>query len=342
MTIAKAILSAAWTVALLLQAPLAGATPAPSPTTPAAGKQPVGAASPGAPQADSAGSAGRPLDRADVEAWLDGFVPYSLSAGDIAGAVVVVVKDGAVLLQKGYGYADVAKKLPMDPEQTMVRIGSTSKLFTWTAVMQLVEQGKLDLDRDVNEYLDFKIPRDFDKPVTVRDLMNHRGGFEEGLKDVLRLDPAGVPSTEAYLKEHPRPMLFAPGEVPAYSNYGAALAGYIVERVSREPFERYIERHILAPLGMAHSSFYQPLPEQFAASVSNGYRVASEPPGRYEQIVTRPAGSATTTAADMARFMLVHLQQGRFDDAQLLARVPCRGSRRWRMASSGKPVTATS
>jgi CubicO group peptidase (beta-lactamase class C family) len=271
---------------------------------------------PAAPVA--AESSVHPLDRTDLETWLDGMVPYALKAGDMAGAVVVVVKDGTVLLEKGYGYADVGKKFRMDPEQTMVRIGSTSKLFTWTAVMQLVEQGKLDLDRNINDYLDFTIPSDFGKPVTLRDLMNHRGGFEEGLKDILWTNPHGVPSTEAYLKEHKRPMLFPPGQVPAYSNYGAALAGYIVERISKEPFERYIERHILVPLGMTHTSFDQPLPERFAPMVSKGYRTASAPPGAYELIVTRPAGSGTTTAADMSRFMNAHLQDGHVGDAQIL------------------------
>jgi CubicO group peptidase (beta-lactamase class C family) len=258
------------------------------------------------------------LERADLETWLDGMVPYALKAGDMAGAVVVVVKDGTVLLEKGFGFADVSKKRPMDPEQTMVRIGSTSKLFAWTAVMQLVEQGKLDLDRNINDYLDFKIAEDFGKPVTMRDLMNHRGGFEEGLKDVLWTNPHGVPSNEAYLKDHKRPMLFPPGQVPAYSNYGAALAGYIVERISKEPYERYIERHILAPLGMLHTSFDQPLPERFEGMVSKGYRTASSPPGPYELIVTRPAGSGTTTLADMSRFMLAHLQNGRLGDAEIL------------------------
>jgi CubicO group peptidase (beta-lactamase class C family) len=289
----------------------------------AAGDTPAAPAVPAAPAPAPASSAAptasaHPLDRADLEAWLDGMVPYALKAGDMAGAVVIVVKDGTVLLQKGYGYADVSKKLAMDPEKTMVRIGSTSKLFTWTAVMQLVEKGQIDLDRNINDYLDFTIPTDFGKPVTMRDLMNHRGGFEEGLKDVLWTNPQGVPSTEAYLKEHKRPMLFAPGEVPAYSNYGASLAGYIVERVSKEPYERYIERHILAPLGMTHSTFDQPLPERFAAAVSKGYRTASAPPGPYELIVTRPAGSATTTAADMSRFMLAHLQDGHVGDATIL------------------------
>jgi len=309
---------AACAAAVLLQAPAAGAaTGASAPATVAAPTAPAAAAPVGAAAA-APESSPHPLDRADLESWLDGMVPYALRAGDMAGAVVVVVKDGAVLLQKGYGYADVSKRLRMDPEQTMVRIGSTSKLFTWTAVMQLVEQGKLDLDRNINDYLDFTIPSDFGKPVTLRDLMNHRGGFEEGLKDILWTNPQGVPSTEAYLKDHKRPMLFAPGDVPAYSNYGAALAGYIVERISKEPYERYLERHILVPLGMMHTSFDQPLPERFAAAASKGYRTASAPPGPYELIVTRPAGSGTTTAADLSRFMLAHLQDGHVGDAEIL------------------------
>ena len=299
--------------AVLLQASAAGAATGAVPPATAAAPLAPAAPAPAAPE-----SSAHPLDRADLESWLDGMVPYALKAGDMAGAVVVVVKDGTVLLQKGFGFADVGKKFRMDPEQTMVRIGSTSKLFTWTAVMQLVEKGQLDLDRNINDYLDFTIPDDFGKPVTLRDLMNHRGGFEEGLKDILWTNPQGIPSTEAYLKDHKRPMLFAPGEVPAYSNYGAALAGYIVERISKEPFERYIERHILVPLGMTHTSFDQPLPERFAGAVSKGYRTASSPPGPYELIVTRPAGSGTTTAADISRFMLAHLQDGHVGDAEIL------------------------
>ena len=258
------------------------------------------------------------LDREDLHAWLDGLLPYAMKRGDIAGAVVVVVKDGNVLFQRGYGYADVDKRIPMDPERTMIRPGSTSKLFTWTALMQLVEQGKIDLDRDVNDYLDFRVSPASAKPITLRDLMNHEGGFEEGLKDVLAIDPRRLQSTQTYLKRHPRPILFTPGEVPAYSNYGAALAGYIVERVSGEPFERYLERHIFLPLGMGHTTFDQPLPDRYQGMLSQGYRTASTPPQPYELIVPRPAGSVTTTAADMTRFMLAHLQQGRQGNYQML------------------------
>lgn len=286
-------------------------TPAPTPASKPAKKaevEPAPAASTGA----------HTLDAADLSAWLDGRVPYALKTGDIAGLTLVVVKDGKVLLQKGYGYADVGAKVAMDPEHTLVRPGSTSKPFTWTAVMQQVALGKIDLDRNVNDYLDFKIEEKFGQPITMRHLMNHRAGFEEGLKDLLSYDPARSPSTERYLKDHPRPMLFAPGKVPGYSNYGVALAGYIVQRVSGEPFEAYVEKHIFKPLGMNHSTFVQPVPKGFPGFLSKGYRNASDPPSPFEMVITAPAGALTTTAADMARFMLAHLQQGSVDGVSIL------------------------
>ena len=129
------------------------------------------------------------MTQEDVGAWLDGMMPLAIGRGDIAGAVVVVVKDGQVLVAKGYGVADVKTGKPVDPERTLFRPGSISKLFTWTAVMQLVEEKKLDLDADVNTYLDFKIPHTFGKPVTLRDLMTHRPGFEETIKDLFTYDP---------------------------------------------------------------------------------------------------------------------------------------------------------
>lgn len=260
------------------------------------------------------------LETGDLHAWLDGMLPYALQSGDIAGVVIAIVKDGEILVEQGYGYADAAKHLPMDPECTLIRAGSTSKLFTWTAVMQLVAAGKIDLHRDINDYLDFRVPTSFGRPVTMLDLMNHRGGFEEGLKDVLILDPKLLPSTEASLKGHPRPQLFAPGTVPAYSNYGAGLAGYIVERVSGERFEQYIERHIFRPLGMEHSSFEQPFPAAFEAALSKGYRTPDLPPQPVEFIATRPAGSLATTVSDLTRFMRAHLAGGSFGGAEILDR----------------------
>jgi CubicO group peptidase (beta-lactamase class C family) len=145
-------------------------------------------------------AAARPLTGEDLEAWLDGYMPYTLQQADIAGAVVVVVKDGEVLLQKGYGYADVATHRPVDPQTTLFRPGSVSKLFTWTAVMQLVEQHRIDLDRDINTYLDFRIAPFDGQPVTLRNLMTHTAGFQDSLKDMVTAK-ASAPALGDFLKQ---------------------------------------------------------------------------------------------------------------------------------------------
>lgn len=258
------------------------------------------------------------LTSPDVQAWLDGFLPYALKRADIAGAVVVVVKDGHVLLQKGYGYADVAKQTPIDPETTMFRPGSVSKLFTWTAVMQQVEQGKINLDRDVNTYLDFKIPPYDGKPVTMRDLMTHTGGFEEDIKNLIALVPAKMPALGDALKRDVPARIFPPRQVPAYSNFGAALAGYIVERTSGQPFDEYVEQHIFAPLGMHHASFRQPLPANLMRFMSKGYEVGTREAKLYEEIDLAPAGSSAVSGADMAKFMIAHLQNGEYQGQRIL------------------------
>ncbi|HLK53148.1 MAG TPA: serine hydrolase domain-containing protein, partial [Candidatus Angelobacter sp.] len=183
----------------------------------------------------------------DVHAFLDGFVPMQLEREDIAGAVVLVVKDGAIFFAKGYGYSDVDKKMPVTVDATLFRPGSISKLFTWTAVMQLVEQGKLDLDRDINDYLDFKIPEKFGKPITLRHLMTHTPGFEEQVKDLINEEGTPIATLRQHLVSHMPQRIFPPGTTPAYSNYGASLAGYIVERVSGRPFNDYITENIFKP-----------------------------------------------------------------------------------------------
>jgi CubicO group peptidase (beta-lactamase class C family) len=258
------------------------------------------------------------LDQADLEAWLDGFLPYALQRGDVAGAVVAVVKDGQVLLQKGYGYANAATRTPVDPERTLFRPGSVAKLFTWTAIMQLVERGKLDLDRDINAYLDFRIPPREGQPVTLRNVMTHTPGFEEIIKSLMANDPARLLPLGPYVKAWTPERIFSPGRMPAYSNYGVALAGYIIERVSGESFDDYIDRHIFTPLGMANSTFRQPLPERFIFAMSKGYQLGSGPEELYELVGPAPAGALAATGADMARFMIAHLQNGANGSGRIL------------------------
>ena len=253
-----------------------------------------------------------------MDAFLDGIVPEQLKRENIAGAVVIVVKDGSVLYQKGYGYADVKTKLPMDAERTLIRPGSVSKLFTWTAVMQQVEQGKIDLDRNVNDYLDFKIPETYPQPITMRELMTHTAGFEDTVKDLMAR-PGRKPDTlRDYLSTHIPQRVFPPGTIPAYSNYGATLAGYIVQRVSGIPFEQYVQDNIFTPLAMQHTTFSQPLPANCQPLMSNGYALASEGAKPFETVNTVPAGGVTSSAADMAHFMLAHLQGGQWNGARIL------------------------
>jgi len=269
------------------------------------------------PAPPAASSNKHEMTATDVETFLDGIVPLQLGHSDIAGATVSVVKDGKLLFAKGYGYADVQKKQPVSPQDTLFRPGSISKLFTWTSVMQLFEQGKLDLDRDVNEYLDFKIPDAFGKPITLKHIMTHTPGFEEQVKDLFSHTPVS-PNLGEYLKTHIPGRIYPPGTVPAYSNYATALAGYIVQRVSGRPFEDYVEENILKPLNMTHSTFKQPLPTGLAPSMSNGYRLGSDQPGEFEIINAFPAGSLSSSATDMAQFMIAHLQDGKLGEAQIL------------------------
>src|SRR6185437_12166709 len=260
------------------------------------------------------------LTAADADAWLDGYLPYALKTGDIAGAVVAIVKDGEVLTERGYGYADVAAKKPVDPKLTLFRPGSVSKLFTWTAVMQLVEAGKIDLDADVNQYLDFKIPETFGKPLTMRDLMTMTPGFEDTLHDEFLSSPKQLFPIGQYVKQNLPVQIFPPGKIVAYSNYGATLAGYIVERMSGEPFDQYVENHIFKPLGMDHSTFAQPLPAALAPDVSVGYHSASNKSTiPFESIEVGPAGSMTTSGTDMAHFMIAQLGDGQYDGASILS-----------------------
>jgi CubicO group peptidase (beta-lactamase class C family) len=272
-------------------------------------------ASPASPQKIGAAPA---LTAQDVESFLDGMVPLQLAQQDIAGAVISVVKDGKLLFAKGYGFSDVAHRTPVTADATLFRIGSISKTFTWTAVMQLVEQGKLDLDRDVNTYVDFTIPAPYGKPVTMRHLLTHTAGFEENVKDLFVKDVASVRPLGEYLRTHLPPQIFPPGTTPAYSNYGAALAGYIVQRVSGSPLNDYIRLNVLAPLGMTRASIDQPLPKDLEPLMSRGYSRASQPPKVFEVVQAWPAGSMSASAEAMSRFMIAQLNDGEYGGARIL------------------------
>jgi CubicO group peptidase (beta-lactamase class C family) len=282
---------------------------------PAAAKNAALSQAAGAPASEKHGVE---LTAADLDSFLDGFMPQQIEKADIAGAVVAVVKDGKIIFEKGYGYSDAEKKTPVSPQDTLFRPGSISKLFTWTAVMQQVEQGKLDLDRDVNDYLDFKIPQTFGKPTTLRNIMTHRSGLEETIKDLFVSSEKDLTPIAQYLPSHLPAQIFAPGTIPAYSNYATTLAAYIVQRVSGQPFDDYVDNHFFKPLNMTRATFRQPLPESLKPFMSSGYDLGSGKPKPFEYVEVAPAGSLSASAESMSHWMIMHLQNGRYGDVQIL------------------------
>jgi CubicO group peptidase (beta-lactamase class C family) len=199
----------------------------------------------------------------------------------------------------------------------LFRPGSISKLFTWTAVMQLVEQGKLDLDADLNRYIDFNVPARNGKALTLRHVMTHTTGLEEAGRGLI-VYGTHTPDNGQVLKSYIPPYLYDPGTTQGYSNWATALAGYIVARVSGETFDGYIEQHILGPLGMTQSTFRQPLPAALRGQMSQGYPSVDEDAKGYEIVSLAPAGSLAAPGVDMGRFMLAYLGQGKLDGQQIL------------------------
>ena len=279
-----------------------------------------------APPAEVA-PAGILSDPLEVGAFFDGVMAEQLESYHIPGATVAVVADGELLFAKGYGYADLATHRPVVAERTVFRPGSVSKVITWTAVMQLVDEGKLDLDADVNEYLtDFKIPPAFGEPITLADCMTHTAGFEDRRVAVLKAGPDDLKPLGTYLKDGVLARVFPPGEVPAYSNYGTSLGGYIVERVSGVPFDQYLEENIFEPLSMTRSTFREPVPPALEADLAVGYTFegGAFEAQDFEWLQEYPAGSMSATATDMAQFMLAHLQEGRYGSKRILSEAAAR------------------
>ncbi|MGH9467998.1 MAG: serine hydrolase domain-containing protein [Terriglobales bacterium] len=255
------------------------------------------------------------LTASDLDAFFSGLMNTQLQQDQIPGATLAVVQNGKVIFEHGYGFANRKQRTPVLPAATLFRPGSISKLFTWTAVMQLVQAGKINLDANVNQYLDFTIPATYPGPVTMRDLMTHRPGFEEADRGLILMQRPGlvIPPLARVVREHLPQRIFPAGSMPAYSNYGAALAGYIVQRVSGEPFASYIETHILQPLAMNDSSFQQPLPARLRPMAATAYRTSQGPAMPYEIVPMAPAGAFATTADDMTHFMIAQLGDGTYN-----------------------------
>ncbi len=260
-------------------------------------------------------------DTDKLSAFMDGLIEAYMEEHKAAGAVVSIIRDGELLYQQGYGHANIAEGIPVAPETTLFRIGSISKLFTWLAVLQQVERGRLDLDADINKYLTaFSIPETYDEPVTLRSLMSHTPGFEDIWLRLFMREEDSVPTLEEIFKDQMPKRIMPPLQEAAYSNHGTGLAQYLVEQASGMPFETYVEEHIFGPLGMHYSTFRQPVPEHLRAHMPVGYAYRN---GRFEEqhfeiIPMAGAGGASTTASDMAVFMDALLNHTRKDTISLM------------------------
>ncbi len=262
-----------------------------------------------------------PSDPAELEAFVDGIMAAQLKDKHIAGATIAVVVDSKPFFAKGYGYADVAAQNPVDPATSMFRIGSVSKLFTWTAVMRLAQEGKLDLDADVNQYLHgVQIPATYPEPITLKHLLSHTPGFEDHVINLFGRSADELRPLDEILAGRLPARVRKPGQLASYSNHGTALAGLIVQQVSGMPWEDYIEQAILQPLDMQHTTVRQPAEDKLPPDMSQGYSYTN---GRFvkkgfEYVPPAPAGSMSASAGDMVKFMIMHLQNGKYEDQQIL------------------------
>lgn len=255
----------------------------------------------------------------EVEAFIDSQLAELMREYHILGAVFLMVKDGEVFFTKGYGFADLEKRKPVIPDKTLFRVASISKLFAATAAMQLYEKGLIDLDDDVNKHLTlFKIDNTFPEPVTIANLLTHTAGFDERIIAKETLDESKVIPLGPYLAENMPPRYAPPGDQYCYSNHGMSLAGYVVEIISGIPFAQYVDENILQTLGMEHSSFLRT--PSLASDIAVGYSFRDGSYNRipYHYLFDAPAGELNATATDMARFMIAHLQNGRYGDVQIL------------------------
>jgi len=255
-------------------------------------------------------------NRTVLEDFLDASMDSLFDSYNLKGATISVVKGDEILLTKGYGYRNSVSLV--DPNSSLFRIGSISKTFTAIAVLQLVENGLLDLDEDVNNYLtSFQLPATFDSPITLRHLLTHTAGFEESHNTTIVYYLSHLPSLEDFAPHAIPTRVYELGYISAYSNYGLSLAGYIVQEISGKDFNQYVEDEILTPLGMNFTTFRQPIPAALSAYSAVGYDVYGFA-NSFEYVTQAPAGACSSSAKDMAKLMIALLNDGFYNGTQIL------------------------
>ena len=227
------------------------------------------------------------------------------------GAAVAVVKDGQIIFIKGYGYADLENQISVDPKSTVFEWGSASKLFTWTSAMQLMEEGKLDLDADIKTYLPEKFSQklEYKQPISMRDIMNHTAGFGDYAFNTIVFSPDQLVSLEeAILRDKPI-QYYEVGTASAYSNYATSLAGYTVQNISRQNYEDYVKDNIFKALLMDNTSAHSTLDDnkKLLESKAQGYLPDLQggfQPGNWSFVSHLPAGSINGTVEDLAKYAI--------------------------------------
>lgn len=266
---------------------------------------------------------GIPVDSQTLSDFVDNFFAKKMSEYHVPGAAIIIVKDDEVIFSEGYGYADVEKKIPVDPQKTVFRVASVSKIFTIAGVMQLEESGLIDMSQDVNKYLEgFQVENDYEEPIRIKYLLTHTDGFETRDLGTFVQEPSDLSSLENVLKNDLNSPVQAPGSKITYGGYGTALAGYLISRVKNEPFEEYINDNIFKPLNMENSTFYQVLPDNLKENIATVYNFDEDAnefiPAPFLYVATAPTGALSTTPEDMGKFLIALLNGGNYGENRIL------------------------
>jgi CubicO group peptidase (beta-lactamase class C family) len=262
----------------------------------------------------------KPINAEELETLLDPIFAERMERFHIPGTVISLVKDGKVIFIKGYGVADVEKKTPVAADKTLFRIGSITKVFTATAVMQIADEGKINLSDDVNKYLKgVKVPSNFSQPITFSNLLTHTSGLDEISPGRRTSDESQVIPLGAFLKTRIVRHL-PPGEIISYSTYNPALAAHAVEQITQTPFKVYLEKNVFEPFGMNRTSIAA-VKKEYAYDLATGYEYADNkyPKLPFQWFNTYPASDINSTATETARFMIANLQYGTIDGKRILS-----------------------
>ena len=262
------------------------------------------------------------INRDELTKFVDEFFSKEQVQKSAPGAVVTVVQGDQVLLNKGYGYADVEKKTVVNPDDTLFRVGSVTKTFTAMAVLQLVDQGKVDLEADIRTYFpDIKFKNPYKEPVRVKNLLLHNTGFEprEVKMDDIHGDFETYYPLEDYVKENFPPVIREPGTSYMYDNFAYLLQGYLIEKVSGKRYEDYMKENVFSVLEMNHS--HTVFSQDVLKSLATGYDPASGKPVPVYNVkpTNLPDGGMFTTGGDMAKFMIAQLNGGIYKDKSVLS-----------------------